>query len=183
MTTSTTPQLPPQQLAVADLQQIAKGLGDCWEIDKNLQKDVMVWALAIVDALNFAAKLKENESKKTRIYDDKRKAVSAVLALGCTAGIGLDVDRKEVLYMYEPGIGVVCVHTEFIKPLPQVGRWPHDWSGIKRQQWAPAALNSKAMRDLLEDYTKPQKPIRDSGEFHRKAKAVDRFYHYNDYQA
>jgi hypothetical protein len=181
MTTSTTPQLTPQQLAVADLEQIAKRLGDCWEIDKNLQKDVKAWALAIVDALNFAAKLKENESKQTRIYDDKKTAVLAALTLGCAAGLGVDVDYKEVLYMYAPGIGVVCVHTEYIQPLPQVGRWPHDWSGIKRQKWAPAALSSKAMRDMLDDYTKPQKPIRDSGEFDRKAKALDSFYFFNDY--
>ncbi|TFW18673.1 hypothetical protein [Duganella callida] len=183
MTTSTTPQLTPQQVAVVDLAQIAKRLADYWEIDKNLQKDVKVWALAIVDALNFAAKLKENENTKTSIYDEKHKAVLAALNLGCVAGVDLDADGKEVLYMYASGIGVVCVHTEFIQPLPQVGRWADDWSGIKRQQWAPAALNPKAMRDLLEDYTKPQKPLRDSGEFHRKAKAVDRFYHYNDYQA
>lgn len=181
MTTSTTPQLTPQQVAVVNLAQIAKRLGDCWEIDKNLHKDEKVWALAIIDALNFAAKLKDNESQKASIYDHKRTAVLAALDLGCTAGIKEDVDGKEVLYMCAPGIGVVCVHTEFIQPLPQVGGWPHEWSGIKRQKWAPAALSSKAMRDLLEDYTKPQVPRRDSAEFYRKAKALNSFYIFNDY--
>jgi hypothetical protein len=183
MTTSTSPQITHhQEIALAQLGQIAKRLEKNYHVDNSLRENVQGWALAIVDALNFSAKLQNNQEKKSKIYKDKSLAVAAATTLGCEIGLGLDESQKQVLYMYAPGIGVVSVHTEYLDEVPAAMPWQHDWAALRRQRWSIAALRNKAIRDLLEEYTSPYSSTRDSAEFQRKANALEPYYPYADYE-
>ena len=177
-----TPPRDPQQVAVAQLEQIAKRIEKSWDIDSTLKDNVQAWALAIVDALNFSAKLRDNQTMKKEIYRDKSIAVAAACALGCMTGLGIDESRKQVLYMYAPGIGVVSVHTEFLDEVPAAQPWQYDWAALKRQRWSVAALRNQKIRDLLEEYTSPYSTKRDSAEFQRKAVKLEPLYTFADYE-
>lgn len=165
---------------IARLEQLAKFLERRWDIDKALKSDAPAFALAIVDALNFSAKLEKNPVTKIDIYKKKSEAVAAAIALGCEAGIGKDHDHQDVLYMYAQNIGVVSVHTTGLGSIPTIASWPHPWCGILRQRWAYAALENDGIRKLLVEYTSPGATGKNEAEFMRQAKAIVPHYPYAD---
>ena len=178
MTTSSAPSLDSHQTSVARLEQLEGQLAKCWEIDRTLRSDEQAWALAIVDALNLLAKLEKNGKRREEIYRGKSDAVGAALALGCDAGIGTDDQGEDVLYMYNPNVGVVSVHIEYLGRVQITKRWPYAWCAIRRQRWAAAALEFKEIRDLLAEYTSPMATGKHNADFVRKAKAIAPYYQY-----
>jgi hypothetical protein len=161
---------------------LAKLLESRWAIDDTLRRDAQSFALALVDALNFSAKIEGDSEKKSEFYRTKAEAVAVAIELGCEAGIGQDHEGEEVLYLFAQNIGVVSVHTASLDSVPVSKRWPHSWCAIRRQRWAFAALEHASIRQLLATYTSPGAHSQDDAEFVRKATELVPHYTYGNYE-
>lgn len=102
-------------------------------------------AVMVAEACNLAAKIIDED-----FYGLKPGCVEFAIELGAEGGWGND----DCFHVGTPETGVACFHD----PYGQItigGRWPHQWSGIRRQHAAFAILRSPTVRRLYAEATMP----------------------------
>lgn len=162
------------------LVRLASSLADKHVIDTNLYRDHLSFALALIDAFSFSAKLPQNARRKDELYKYKTEAITVALEMCSSVGLGKDPDANALLFLHGQDIGVVTVHTDYLAmPLPERS-WGHEWCAIRRQHWAFAALEHAEFRKLLADYTAPGAKFTDD-QFHRAAVELVPYYTYANY--
>lgn len=122
-------------------------------VDVNVSPIDPSGAVLVAEGVNWAAKAIDE-----RFYEIKAMvAVAAAMTPGVNYAWGLDESNRDVLYLTAEGAGEVAFHDPFGE-IPKAAKklglelvinLDHQWSGVRRQALAFAALKCRSVRKLI----------------------------------